>query len=579
MKLLSAIARRFGWGQGAVVAEPAAKPAERRRKGISDAMLARSATPPDAAKVNPFVIPQHPPGVVPRGAQMAMDDATGQAMQWAALAAEQYSEGLAFLGYPALAQLAQRPEYRKISETIATEMARKWIVIQASGDEDKTDKVAKITEAFKRLNVQEVFREAALQDGFFGRSHVYIDLGTSEDREELQKPIGDGHNEISKAKVAAGALKRLRNVEAVWCSTSNYNAMDPLAPDFYRPSAWYVQGKEIHASRLLTFVGRSVPDLLKPAYAFGGLSLSQMAKPYVDNWIRTRQSVSDLLHSFSTNGIKVNLVDQMNVDEGAELFKRVKFFTNMRDNKGVMVLDKGDGGTDPAEEFFNVSTPLGTLDKLQAQAQEQICSVASIPLVKFTGITPSGLNASSDGEIRVFYDWIAAYQELLFTENLTRVLGFVQLSEFGEVDPSITFKYEPLWSLDEKGMAEVRKVEADTGAVLIASKVISPAEERQRIGNDPDTLYASLDENAVPVAGTTDADKATIAATLTAAIVGAAENGLVDEGIVLRELAKIGPATGLWTTITAADISEADAEPPAPEPITPPQEVEQAQAA
>lgn len=508
MTLLSAIARRLGWGRGTVAAEPEKPAASKRRKpAISDQMLAASAQQPAKDQVNPFVLPQHPPSVMPRGTQMAMDDATGQAMQWAALAAQQYSEGLAFLGYPALAQLAQRPEYRKISETIATEMTRKWIVIQASGDKDKTGKVNKITEAFKRLNVQEVFREAALQDGFFGRSHVYIDLGTSEDRTELTTPIGDGHNDISKAKVGKGALKRLRNVEAVWCSTSNYNAMDPLAPDFYRPSAWYVQGKEIHASRLLTFVGRPVPDLLKPAYAFGGLSLSQMAKPYVDNWIRTRQSVSDLLHSFSTNGIKTNLVDQQNADDGAALFKRIAFFTNLRDNKGVMVLDKGGGADDPAEEFFNVSTPLGTLDKLQAQSQEQMCSVASIPLVKFTGITPSGLNASSDGEIRVFYDWVHAYQELLFTENLTRILGFVQLSEFGEVDPDITFKYEPLWSLDEKATAEVRKIEAETDTIYTDAGVLGPDEVRKRIATSEDTPYAgiALDDVPLPSPGEGDA--------------------------------------------------------------------------
>ncbi|MGF6605041.1 hypothetical protein P3T23_009802, partial [Paraburkholderia sp. GAS448] len=47
--------------------------------------------------------------------------------------------------------------------------------------------------------------------------------------------------------------------------------------------------------------------MLKPAYAFGCLSLSQIAKPYVDNWLRTRQSVSDLLHSFSTMVLKTNL--------------------------------------------------------------------------------------------------------------------------------------------------------------------------------------------------------------------------------------------------------------------------------
>ena len=46
-----------------------------------------------------------------------------------------------------------------------------------------------------------------------------------------------------------------------------------------------------------------------------------------------------------------------------------------------------------------------------------MCSVSGQPLVKFTGITPNGLNASSDGEIRVFYDDIHAEQEAVFRDN------------------------------------------------------------------------------------------------------------------------------------------------------------------
>jgi hypothetical protein len=46
--------------------------------------------------------------------------------------------------------------------------------------------------------------------------------------------------------------------------------------------------REVHRSRLLTFIGRELPDILKPAYAFGGLSMSQMLKPYVDNRLRSR---------------------------------------------------------------------------------------------------------------------------------------------------------------------------------------------------------------------------------------------------------------------------------------------------
>ena len=150
------------------------------------------------------------------------------------------------------------------------------------------------------------------------------------------------------------------------------------------------------------------------------------------------------------------------------------------------------------EDFDNVSVPLGSLDKLQAQAQEHMASVSGIPLVKLLGVTPSGLNASSDGEIRCFYDWIGAYQEVLFRINLTKVVNFVQLSLFGDVDEDIIIQFEPLWALDEKELAEVDKLKAETAQIRIDSGVIAPEEDRQRIASEPDTPYPGLDVSDVP---------------------------------------------------------------------------------
>lgn len=433
------------------------------------------------------------PGVVPKGHELAMDSSIVDVAAWGGLGlyASGISQGLTFLGYPLLAEMAQRPEFRRISEVMSTEMTRKWIKLHGKGDKDKTKQIAELSDEMKRLNVQGAFRELAEQDGFFGRAHLYLDLGSTDKRDELKTPIGDGRNKISQAKVKKGDLKRIKTVEAVWCYPANYNANDPLKPDWYKPTSWFVMGKELHASRLLTFVGREVPDMLKPAFSFGGLSLSQMAKPYVDNWLRTRQSVSDLVSNFSVSGIKTNMAATLQAG-GEEMFKRLDLFNALRDNSGAMMLDKD------TEEWFNVTTPLTTLDTLQAQSQEHIASVCGIPLIKLLGIAPAGLNASSDGEIRVFYDWIAAYQEQFFTSNLTRVLGFIQLSLWGKVDEDITFTFEPLWSLDAKALAEVRKLEAETGQILIDGGVISTEEERGRIAHDPETLYAGLDPADVP---------------------------------------------------------------------------------
>lgn len=449
-----------------------------------------------APPVTPFVVPDCPPGVVPRGGPtLAMDDDISSSMSWAGAAfssvAGAYGEGLVFLGYPYLAVLAQRPEYRRISETIATEMTRKWIRLQSASDEDKTDKIAELTDELDRLRVRDVFRLCAEQDGFFGKAHLYLDTGQTDDREELKTSIGTGRNRVSREKVKQNTLRRLTSVESMWCYPTTYNSTDPLSPDWYAPQSWHVNGKEIHGTRLLTFVGREVPDILKPAYLFGGLSMSQMAKPYVDNWLRTRQSVADLIHSFSVFVLRTNMAATLG-EGGEEMFRRLDLFNLLRDNRGIMALDRD------TEEFQNVSASLGTLDNLQAQTQEHMAAVAAIPIVKLLGIQPAGLNASSEGEIRTFYDWVHAFQEKLFRPNLTRVVDFAQLSLWGEVDKEITVEFEPLWSMDDKALAEKREIEARTAVVLIDAGVLAPAEERRRIAGDPDTPWQGLDAEDVP---------------------------------------------------------------------------------
>lgn len=462
-----------------------------RRRKIAQGLLGWAGAQ-DTKKPEAFIVSEHPPGVLPSGTKLAMDQSVSASLAWANACLQ---EGVVFPGFPYLSQLAQRPEYRKITETIASEMTRAWISFEASGGNAGTaDKIKAIEAEFDRLHVQDVFRQAAEGDGYFGRGHIYLDLvDNNDDREELKTPVGDGRNSISNAKVSKGDLRRLRYIEPMWVAATTYNSTDPLKGDWFKPIGWYVMGKEVHASRLLTFIGRPVPDLLKPTYLFAGLSMSQMAQPYVDNWLTTRQSVADLIRSFSMTGLKTDLTERSQIDDGAELLARLKLFTTMRDNRGTLAIDKD------TEDFFNISVPLGTLDKLQAQSQEQLSSVSSIPLVKLLGITPSGLNASSDGEIRVFYDWIAAYQGVLFRDNLHRLLGFVQLSLFGEVDPSISIKFEPLYSLDEKGKAEVRKIEADTDAVYVDAGVLDPMEVRKRIASDAETPYHGIEVDEVPL--------------------------------------------------------------------------------
>lgn len=494
----------------------------------------RTREQPRSLDNTPFKTPWFPRPAIPResnGPKLAMDELpvfadAGQGwLSGGAFAAE----GLAFLGYPYLAELAQRPEYRTMAETIADDATREWLSFDVTGDEatereernkdpegyeerlndpdqmkkrvkakGKEDKVKALVDDQERLEVRDRLYWGSIYDSWMGRSHLYLQIGDADfDRVdgEMKAPIGNGRDEMSRGKVSKDSpLKYIKTVEPVWTYPQAYNAINPLSPDWYNPQEWYVMGRMIHVSRLQTFVTRPVPDMLKPAYAFGGLPLSQIAKPYVDIWLDTRQSVADLIKSFSVMILQTDLATQ--VQPGAQgaagLMARVALFNMLRDNQGLFVTNKN------TEDFKNVSAPLSGLHELQAQSQEHMLSVARIPAVKFTGIQPSGLNASSDGEIKVYDDTIKAYQKRAFDPNLTRIVNFQMLSLWGDVDSEITHRWNPLRQLTDAEKAEQKKKEADWFDVLVNMGSFSPAEVRSIVINDPESPFAGLDPDDVP---------------------------------------------------------------------------------
>ncbi|MBS0040374.1 DUF1073 domain-containing protein [Neisseria sp. Marseille-Q1983] len=395
--------------------------------------------------------------------------------------------GTGFIGYPRLAELAQISEYRSVSETPANEMTRQWIEIKSAGEEDNSEAIRQIEECYERLNVRDVFRKAVETDGLFGRGQILVQIKDHDGK--LANPLL-----LTEKTIAKGSLKALVNIEPMWTTPAPYNAIDPTLPDFYKPKAWYVMAQEIHASRLFTLISRPVPDMLKPAYNFGGVSMTQLMMPYVERWLRTVDSVSDLLHSFSLSGIKTDMSAILSgSDDGdTNIMLRAELYNRLRDNRGLMLLSKDE------EEFFQFNTPLSGLDALLAQSQEQMAAPSHTPLVKLLGITPSGLNASTEGEIAVYYDHIRAMQENLLRDPLDKLLKLVQLHLFGKVDDNITFDFVPLQQMSETELSTIRKSDTDRDVAYIQAGVVSAEEVRGRLAGEPDSGYNGIDVEDVP---------------------------------------------------------------------------------
>ena len=480
-KLLVALIKWLSRFAPAKSEAPAEQPKEEGKKQVSILALMKA-----GAETEGFTpvweLPKLPVGVVPAGVSMAMD---GYAEAAAAYFAQFDTTGfMRFPGYPALAEKAQYSEFRSPTVTLATEMTRKWISFKSTGEEDRTEQLREIEAAFDQFKVRDTIRLAIENDGLFGRGMIYVDTGNP--------ALDDVPLIINSATIKKDGLKGFKSIEPIWTSPAQYNAIDPTAKDFYKPSAWYVMGKQIHNSRVMIMISHPLPDMFKPAYNFSGLSMTQLMTPAVEQWWRTRAAVSDLVHSYSTSGVKTDLSAVLAGGNGDDLINRAKLFNQLRDNRGLMLLDNEN------EEFFQFNTPLSGLDALQAQAQEQMAAPCHIPLVKLFGITPNGLNASSEGEIKVFYDYIQAMQQTLLTDPLVKILQIIQLHLFGEIYDDITFEYCPLEQMTDEQIANINKTKADTDVALVTGGILSAEESRKRLASDPLSGHDGLDAEEMP---------------------------------------------------------------------------------
>lgn len=438
----------------------------------------------------PIQPPELFPGVIPprvKAPVLAKDGEFGAAYTYAGIFTGAGFEG--FPGYQYLAQLATIAEYRALAESYASEITREWIEIQSTETDNTAtaEKVSELTKAITKLNLKAIISKAATHDYLFGRGQIVVDIIGQENRRHLPLVVKPGG-------VKKGTEIRVVNVEPMWTSPVTYNAMDALNPWFYKPQKWWLLGQQIHSDRILTITTRELPDMLKPAFNFSGMSMSQLAEPTINNWLRTRQSVADLINNFSITVLATKMSDVLQQgNDGTNLFKRLQLFTATRSNRGIMAVDKD------SEELGKHDTTLAGLHELQAQAQEGMCSIGKTPSTVLLGVAPNGFGNLADGELDAWGNWISGQQEAFWRDPIKFVLDLLQICMYGVIDEDITFRFNPLKEMTKKELSEIRKSDADAAGVYIDRGVISSQEERERVARDPESGYQGLDLSQTPV--------------------------------------------------------------------------------
>ena len=410
---------------------------------------------------------------------MAFDAAGGYSTIFESLQQHAYDMGqfpvTSFIGYGALQQIAQNGMIRACVQTVADDITREWIEVKG-GDGTPQEDVCRLEDLLEsKYHLKELFHSVAATVGYMGGAFIFIDTGA--ESADLSLPL-----RISSlsAEMSEGMALRFTLVDPVNVTPGDYNASNPLRPDYMRPKCWWVLGQKVHASRMISVFDNPPPLLLRPSYNFLGIPQAQILWDYVLHWNECRIYTANLLKKVSLLVFKTDVTGALSTAGGVQAIDtKMQMLGRYRDNDSVAVCDKTD------EDIANVQTSIAGCTDIVRQSLEMIAAINRTPAVKLLGISPSGFNATGESDLKNYYDHIRTKQETL-RPAVEQCLKAIEIAETGKIDPSITFDFRLLGTDNDSAKAMNAQTRINTLGAALDRQVISPEEMRQAVKADPD---------------------------------------------------------------------------------------------
>lgn len=263
----------------------------------------------------------------------------------------------------------------------------------------------------------------------------------------------------------------------------------------------------IHHSRAIRMIGIPLPYMQAITEELWGESVIERIHERLVAFDSATAGAMNLIHKAHLRTVQIEGLREINAAGGKAEENLYKMFIAMRRlqvSEGVTLLDKRD-------DFQTHEYSFSGLSDVLLQFGQQISGALGIPLVRLFGQSPAGFNSTGDADIRMYYDNIAAQQESRLRLGLGMLLRALHRSLFGEsVSPTFDFDFTPLWQMNT-------------------------------------------------------AEKANIASSITDTVIKAHDAGMIDMATAMKELRASAEDTGVFATLSADAIAEAEEDPPEPQ--------------
>jgi phage-related protein (TIGR01555 family) len=401
-----------------------------------------------------------------------------------------------FIGYQMCAIIAQHWLIDKACTMPARDAIRHGFDLQVSGapvEDDNSDIAEEIEKQDKLFRLGWNMEQFVRMGRVFGIRVAFFKVD-SDDPLYYEKPFNpDG--------ILPGSYKGIVQVDPYWCVPvlDIESSSDPASVHFYEPAWWIINGKKYHRSHLCIFRNSEVPDLLKPLYQYGGISVPQKIMERVYAAERTANEGPQLAMTKRTMVLKTDVAEALG--NQTKFVEHMQVFTQLMNNFGVKVVD-----TDDTMEQFDTS--LSDIDAVIMTQYQLVSAAANVPGTKLLGTTPKGFNSSGGYEESSYHEELESIQANDLTAFVDRhhelVMRSIVLPAHGLAAGVITVKIDwaPVDSPSALEYADINLKKAQTDGLYVTAGAIDGHDIRNRLKADPNSEYTDIpdvmDEGDVP---------------------------------------------------------------------------------
>jgi hypothetical protein len=386
-------------------------------------------------------------------------------------------------------------------DSVAEDMTRAGMDL--SGDVDPVQ-IEGVQAAFDELKIWDALLDTIKWARLYGGAVAIIQI--------------EGQDLTSPLRVETIGLGQFQGLAVYdrWMVQPDLARMIPSGPDiglpmYYRvvsdydaTSQTYAYGQSIHYTRLIRQIGIKLPPYQAMTEEYWGESVLERLEDRLISFDTATMGAANLIDKAHLRMIGIDgLRDILAAGGPAEenLVKMFSYVRQMQTNEGITLLDKNDTWATGTYTFAGLAD-------MMLQFGQQLSGATQIPLVRLFGMSPAGLNATGESDLRTYYDGIGTKQESNLRTGVLTLINIVFRSLYGiDAPKSLKMKFAPLWQ-------------------------------------------------------TSDTERATNAKTVTETIVGAHEAGLVSTAVAMKELRQQSDDTGIFGNISDEDIQAAELEPP-----------------